>query len=347
MPADPRDRRPDPAPAGALRAAPGPAGWDSRPPPASSGRYPSRSRRTGRAFPPRWSLPPSAGPPAPPRPGTRPRRARWARSVPRRWRAARFPRTTGPPAGYGCGAPTAPRTTPRRPPLPHPDDVDLDPQRGRGLRRRAWVHGAAVVHAVGEQHDHLALAGRAPQPVRRGRDPRADRGAVLQHPDAQALERLLQHRVVGGDRDLGEGLAKLRGRAPWPGDAPARRAPRHRRPGRCRRRRDRAAPAGRAARRLALQAGRARPRRDTRGCRARDARRAPPAPARRATARLRAWPRRGARRRRASGHRAPHVPVEPAAAGARGAAIGAGPPRPPPAAPATRGPRRAAAPDCD
>src|SRR5437762_3898622 len=132
MPADPRDRRPDPAPAGALRAAPAPAGWDSRPPPASSGRYPSRSRRTGRAFPPRWSLPPSAGPPAPPRPGTRPRRAPWARSVPRRWRAARFPRTTGPPAGYGCGAPTRPRTTPRRPPAA--------PPRGRSARRTPSGH---------------------------------------------------------------------------------------------------------------------------------------------------------------------------------------------------------------
>src|SRR2546426_7845147 len=40
------------------------------------------------------------------------------------------------------------------------------------------------------------------QPVRRGRDSGADLGAILEHANPQIVQRLLQHRVVGGDGNL-------------------------------------------------------------------------------------------------------------------------------------------------
>ena len=61
---------------------------------------------------------------------------------------------------------------------------------------------AGVALPVGEQHDELARRGRRTQPVRRRRQRRADRGAVLDHADLARVEVLQQPAVVERQRRL-------------------------------------------------------------------------------------------------------------------------------------------------
>ena len=96
------------------------------------------------------------------------------------------------------------------PSVPTPMVYTLIPRAAAAAAAVAGIDRAAVVLAVGEQQDHLGLARRPPQPVHRRREPGADRGAILQDPDPELQDRLLQHRVVDRDRHLGERLARER-----------------------------------------------------------------------------------------------------------------------------------------
>jgi len=61
--------------------------------------------------------------------------------------------------------------------------------------------------AIGDEHNHLALGVRIPQPVERNGDGVANGGAVLDDVGAKLLHHLLQHAVVQGEWGLGVGSA--------------------------------------------------------------------------------------------------------------------------------------------
>src|SRR5580692_1120157 len=102
------------------------------------------------------------------------------------------------------GAPRLVGRDRRRPARTDPNRVDPDAESARRFGRGEWVGISGVVAAVGQQHDHAALAREILEVTLAHGQGGADRGAIGQHADVGAVQQLEHDIRIGRQRGLCE-----------------------------------------------------------------------------------------------------------------------------------------------